>query len=145
MMKKTVILVLIAMAAIMLSSCGNTLFNAGGVYVTEIHAINLPNDGDFALAGAWFPSAWTNTNDTMTASGGEITWTFATPIKVAVGNGDFKIVQSGTWLMAIEGGLHDPYGNANVFNFDGIFLDDGNWVLTWDASKTLDDGMTASK
>lgn len=144
-MKKISLLLITITIVGLLSSCGNTLFNAGGIYVDEITAINLPEDGDYALAGAFFEESWSNTYNTQTSSDGTVTWTFDPAIEVAVGNGTFKIVKSGTWSFAVEGSFKDPHDNADIYNVSDLTIDGDTYSVEWDASQTVDEGLTVSK
>ncbi|KGE73157.1 hypothetical protein [Spirochaeta lutea] len=144
-MKKALYFILLAAAVLMLGSCGNTLHNASGVFITKITAVNLPEDGTYALAGGFFESSWDNTNLATASSDATVTWEFETPIEVKPGNSEFKIVQSGTWKFAALGTFKDPHDNANVFDAQDITMDGGNWELTWDAEKDVDEGLMAAK
>ncbi len=144
-MKKTVLVIAVLMAAVLLGSCGNTLFNASGVFITELTVENLPAEGEYALAGSFFEEEWTNTYLATQSVEGSVTWEFDPALEVPVGDSEFKIVQSGTWNFAVEGGFRDPHGNANVFDAEGLTIDGGEWVITFDATKTESEAMTAVK
>lgn len=144
-MKKSVVLFMVIFAALILGGCGNTLHNASGVFITKITANNLPEEGTYALAGGFFDLSWDNTNLGTASSNATVVWEFDPAIEVKPGNSSFKVVQSGTWKFAVLGTFKDPHDNADVFNAADISMDGGNWELTWDATKDIDDGLSAVK
>lgn len=147
-MKKTIGIILAVLVVIAVASCSNTLHNAGSIYVSEITAINLPSDGDYALAGAFFENSWDNTNNTKSSTDLSITWEFDPALEVKIGDGEdqFKVVNSGTWNAAVNGGLEDT-GNDNpeVFNAEGVSIDSGTYVITYDASKPIEEVLSGEK
>ena len=160
-MKKTFLVFAVLIMAIILGACTNDLHNAGGLSLARVEAINLPEDGDYAIIGAWALNEWntpdptTHAEDITTASGGAATWSFTTPREIPFGSDGFKIYS----VTSLGGGAdwwnHVPAdntlqdvgsGNAEVLSADGAVVDGAdNWVLTWDASQSFDSVLSMEK
>ncbi len=131
-----------------LSTIGTTLWetiNAGGIFISAIEVINLPENGTYALTGEFFETPWVNDSLSMDSIDLGITWTFAQPIPVAIGNGNFLILESGTFNIAANGGLSDQFSDANIFYIVGLVVDAGVYKIVYDASKNYFYGLSAVK
>lgn len=152
-MKKISLILLTLTLFAMLTSCDNSLFNASGISVSKITIENLPEDGNYALAGAFLmdpdkeggPGNWSNTYLGKASENGTVTWTFTTPLEVKVGSGEFKIVKSGSWDTPELSAFNGSAGNGDIFKGTDVAIDGGTYEITWDATKAIDECITGIK
>ncbi len=140
--KKTIILLFIAIAALAFTACDGTMHNTLSSYVT-FKFVNFPiADGTYDVRGGFFKDAWSGSDlRQVTFSGGAAT--FSDPVMMIQASVEFTVVTLGTWdrpwmtgILGNAGGL-PPNSNFLVT----IPMDGGTHEITVDGSDANGDGV----
>lgn len=157
-MKKGIIFAALIVLILAVSGCGNVLHNAGGVQMAKLTAVNLPEDGTYAIRGQVMGFEDTLEEDAdfiatyvVESSDGTAEWTFDPAVEFPLDQGNFKIyrIAAGEWWQNVPWNsdfADTGFGNeVNIFDAEGITVDGAAWNIEWDASKEWEEVLTATK